>query len=170
MVPTSTSSLQVNSPVLSFPMKFPLHSSPASLATPKRLSFHIVSRPLRLNPFLFTSLQKQPAHGVCGHSFTLSFEGFTLSPEGPLCQTYRLSSACPPQLQRRRVNCEPLLSSHFFQVKSFACHSCRKMPGYRGVPACRRQVLTNPCQKKWGDRVPSQIGTARASRRRTRTR
>ena len=54
LIPTSTSSLQGNRIVLPFAVKF---GSQPRLA-PELLSFHIVSRPLHLNPFLFISLQK----------------------------------------------------------------------------------------------------------------
>ena len=51
MIPTSTSSLQVNRIVLSFTMKSVLQPSVA----PELLLFHIVSRPPHLNSFLFMS-------------------------------------------------------------------------------------------------------------------
>ena len=51
MIPTSTSSLQVNKMVLSLAVKFVLQP----FVAPEPLLFHIVSRPLHLNSFLFTS-------------------------------------------------------------------------------------------------------------------
>src|SRR5690349_24676900 len=76
MLPGSTSSLQVNRIVLSLPMK---SAFPPSLA-PQLLSFHIVSRPLQLNSFVFTSLQETCPRGVCARHSSL----FALSREGSI--------------------------------------------------------------------------------------
>ena len=99
MIPTSTSSLQVNRTVLSFTMKFALQPSSA----PEPLLFHIVSRPLHLNSFLFISFPEavrgRGASPVNRHSkcFRKNTRG-TVTKHGisfPLKSTLALLTSCP---------------------------------------------------------------------------
>src|SRR5690349_9674139 len=126
MLPGSTSSLQVNRIVLSLPMK---SAFPPSLA-PQLLSFHIVSRPLQLNSFVFTSLQETCPRGVCARHSSL----FALSREGSI----------PTQLKG------PFGTSS--KLSPIIATLTKKHPGYRGLH------LQNPVREKWGTSQVSRNG------------